>query len=241
MLATVHASNPLHPALDKYLYTESVRNVRFNASSQCYEYKKHGATVRCGGLIRILEKEYYPNFVRNPRRFTSKKRIRNKKGSSALEGKRVDEQIQRHMLDPTYEPTNPLAQGLLVFWKHNSHLLQVAQVPVPVKCFGIITQADVITVDSSNKLWMWEIKCGYPPLSRQSVPFLRGLAKEKAANNTFNHWELQRHFTAKGLVSSGVPLKGSHVLHVYEEWHKEKRKKVIQVKRRPIPKWTQKL
>lgn len=109
--------------------------------------------------------------------------------------------------------------------------LQAAQVPVYVKDFGIITQADLIIETPKGELHMLELKSGYNSARAQGT--IRGL--DNVPNTIKHQWELQRHFTEKGLRDGGLPIKGSYIINVYQE------DKGVVVKKRKNPEWTKQL
>jgi hypothetical protein len=104
-------------------------------------------------------------------------------------------------------------------------------VPVFIKQFGIVTQADLIIQSPKGELLMLELKSGYNSARAQGT--LGGLPD--VPNTIKNQWELQRHFTEKGLREGGLPIKGSYIINVYNE------DTGATVKKRPNPEWTKKL
>jgi hypothetical protein len=84
-----------------------------------------------------------------------------------------------------------------------------------------ITQADVITMDVTGRLWMWEIKTGGTRMLNRAQGLM--LASSKYANmpcTTGARYELQRHYTHEALVAEGVPLYASRVLIVRKSRNK---------------------
>ena len=100
--------------------------------------------------------------------------------------------------------------------------------PVFLKEFGIITQADLIIQNKKGELLMLEVKSGYNSCRAQGT--LRGLPD--VPNTIKNQWEIQRHFTEKGLKEGGLPIKGSFIINVYQEDNG------FTVKKRKNPEWT---
>lgn len=125
-----------------------------------------------------------------------------------------------------------MAKALVAFWEdHMGHSLESAQVPCYIKDLGVVTMADVVTSDSEGRLWMWEVKAGYNQAQKQgSMNYLPGVPCRP-----HEQWELQRHFTHKGLIDGGLPIFASHIVNVYRE------NNAITVKKRKVPKWTDQL
>lgn len=213
--------------LKTYLKSPQVFSIQFvdDNGKQPY-YTMNGK--RHSGLHSKLKATYYPNYERKKRRF-SKSIHRAKKASSKELGKTIDRQIVLYIKKPEKKPRNPLARALVEYWLKIEHSIQAAQVPVYIKELNCVTQADVITEDKFGRLWMWEVKSGYNRAQKQG--FLLGFGKEEVPNKDTNHWELQRHFTHKGLVDGGLPLFASHVINVYQNGDE------IEVKKRKVPKW----
>jgi len=78
---------------------------------------------------------------------------------------------------------------------------------------------------------MLELKSGYNSARAQGT--IHGVPD--VANTIKNHWELQRHFTEKGLIEGGLPIKGSYIINVYQE------DKGVTVKKRKNPEWVKQI
>jgi hypothetical protein len=126
---------------------------------------------------------------------------------------------------------HPLTQGILDYWAARGLRPVAAQLPVQIPALGIMTQADVIVEDPQEKLWMHEIKTGYVGLHvvkgefkapYQNIPCSKGAV-----------WDLQRHFTERGLIEQGLPLAGSKVIHAYEVRDGKTKQKRTVVKDKP--------
>lgn len=212
-------NNP-NPQLVKYLQKDLIKSVGFNGHMYTYS---GGQT---GGLLSKLKKVYYPDFEVKKRQYR-RKSGKNKKGASTRQiGITIDKQIQAY-IKIGKKPKNVMAQALIEYLeKKCKHTLQAAQVPTFI--MGRITQADLITEDEKGNLYMFEVKSGYNQCKAQGT--LKIL--NNVPNTIKNHWELQRHFTHKGLVEGGLNVKASFVLNVYTEEGKG-----ITVKRRKNPNW----
>lgn len=182
------------------------------------------------GIHSTLSRIFYPDFERKRRNYKTKKK-RARKASCIAEGKKIDEQIEEYAKSGK-RPKIAMAKALVSFWEdHMEHKIEAAQVPCHIRELGVVTTADVITSDSENRLWMWEVKAGYNQAQKQgSMNYLPGVPCRP-----HEHWELQRHYTHKGLVECGLPIFASHVVNVFRE------KEAITVKKRKVPKWTEKL
>ncbi len=175
----------------------------------------------------MLKNVYYPDFERKKKQYKRKGKRTNKRASTKHQGILIDKQIQLYIKNGK-KPKNKLALALVVYLEEKcNHTLQAAQVPLFIKDFGgKITQADIITQDDKGKLYMVEVKSGYNQVQAQGT--LKGL---DAPNNVKNQWELQRHYTHKGLVECGLPLAASYILNVYQEGDG------VTVKKRKNPSW----
>lgn len=184
-----------------------------------------------GGIHSILERAFYPHYKMKKRR--KSKKPRQFKGSSRELGMLVDRELSDYVKTGK-EPEETLSIVIVTHLEHMEHTLQACQVPLYVTVAGSerITQADLISQDKQGRLWMWEIKTGYNRSQAQRM--LRGL--RDVPNNRHNHWELQRHYTHKGLVEGGLPIYRSHVLNVYREDGGR-----VHAKQRSVPKWCAKL
>lgn len=227
----VDRDTPLDPTLAAHLASPFVQSVQFNDDFECYTYVKHGVRVHCGGLINKVRREYYPHYKRTRRR-----RKTNKKGSSTVLGKRVDNQVEAYLTQRT-KPGNVLARRVLHYLlKEQGHTLQACQVPVFVKRYKCVTQVDLLTLDAKDRLWMWELKTGYPNMRSQGT-----LKKLDVRNSRLSHWELQRHYTALALKQHKVNVYKSAVLHVYSEYKPKEKRTVVSIKARRAASWSNKI
>lgn len=220
--------NSPNPKLVKYLHNPLIQSVGFNG--HMYTYKdKDGAPRQTGGLISTLKKIYYPDFEVKKRQYRRKNK-KNKKGASTRTiGITIDKQIQSY-IKIGKKPKNKLAIALVEYLEnHCKQSLQAAQ--VPVFTLKKVTQADIITQDEAGNLYMVEVKSGYNQCQAQGT--LRTLPD--VPNTIKNHWELQRHFTHKGLVEGGLDIKASYIVNVYTEGDG------ITVKKRKNPTWINKV
>lgn len=180
-----------------------------------------------GGVLSKLKKMYYPHWERKKghhRRKGAAPKLR--KGSTAAQGKAVDKQLTDYVASGK-KPRNAHAKALVEYFLHAKMRPVAAQVPVYVEMLDRITQADLIVENEYGQLLMFEIKSGYNRTQKQGD--LKGLPGVPCRQNEI--WELQRHYTHKGLVEGGLPIIGSHVVNVYNEGT------VITVKKRKVPQW----
>ncbi len=217
--------------LVSYLSKPLISTIRFNGFKYTYT-SADGKPRACGGITTTLKNVYYPDFERKKKQYRRKGKGVTKKASTKSQGILIDKQIQAYIKNGR-KPKNKLALALVVYLEEKcKHTLQAAQVPLFIKDFGgKITQADIITQDEHGKLYMAEIKSGYNQVQAQGT--LNGLPD--VPNNVKNQWELQRHFTHKGLVECGLPLTASYILNVYQEGSG------VTVKKRKNPSWVKSL
>lgn len=217
--------NP-NPNLVKYLSNDLIKSIGFNGHVYTYS---NGKTT--GGIISKLKKIYYPDFEVKKRQYRRKNKKNVKGASTRAIGITIDKQLQAYTKIGK-KPKNALAVALVNYLEGEcKQKIQAAQVPVFLKQFGRITQADVITEDESGNLYMVEVKSGYNQCKAQG--FLKGL--KDVPNTIKNHWELQRHYTHKGLVEGGLNIKASYIVNVYTEGSG------ITVKKRKNPSWVKEL
>jgi hypothetical protein len=119
-------------------------------------------------------------------------------------------------------------QQLVRFWDKKGMKPVAAQLFVPLPSLGKATQADVIVVDAQGQLWMHEIKTGWVGVTNTHGSFSGALEHVKYSKAAA--WDLQRHYTAQGLLSAGLPLAGSRVVHIYED----QKRNEIKVDSRPL-------
>lgn len=208
-------------ALIDYLQAPLMQSIGFDPGRKMY----HVGDCHVGGLLSKLQKLYYPHFQRKRRR---QKKNTQKKGSSKAQGKAIDNQITKY-IQCGKNPTHGHAKALLAYLKSVNLRPVAAQVPVYIKELKRVTQADLIVETPLKQLVMMEIKSGYNQMQAQGE--LLNLEGVKCNQN--NIWELQRHYTHKGLVEGGLPLVGSHILQVYAEGKGGQ----VTVKKRKVPKW----
>jgi len=221
------------PAIGKYLKHDIISTISFDKKKKSYTVKIRGQLGKRPGIHRTLKQRHYPRYKHSKRRQKT-----NKKGSSIIQGKSIDHQLNQ-FISCGKKPTHRMVKHLIKHWYTIGHTLEAAQLPVYIKELDCITQADIITSDKEGRLWMFEVKSGYPPGGSRKKGSLKGI-KPAVPNTVYNHWELQRYYTTKGLQNLGLPIHDSRVIHVYDEHDKKLDKKVVKVKERTIPKWIKK-
>jgi hypothetical protein len=220
------------PQLEPYLQDALIRSIVFDAKKQCYAYNYKGVQVTCGGLVKKLRRTYYPQYKRKRRKY-NKKNPAKKRASSIAQGKRTDYELFEYVRTET-KPTDTLAKGLVQYWEQTKgHCIVAAQVPVWIDDFQCITQADVMTQDKQGRLWLWEVKTGWNGVRKQGN--LHTL--QSVPNNDRSHWQLQLHFTQKGLLQRGVPIYQARVINAYTEWMSKAQPHVVRINEIRPPKW----
>lgn len=226
--------NKLEPSLWNYLQGEFCRKVRFDTERYMYVLTRGGSQVRFNGLLSQLKWTYYPEYQSNR---SKRKYSTYVKGSNKHEGKNTDKRVCEVIAMGGKRPKrlNKFARVILDYWEDNGHELQAGQVPVEVEQWARITQADAITRHKrTKKLWMWEIKTGYPVgAHRKQGKFKAPLAHVDCT--AMNIWELQRHFTVQALIKAGVHISESRVIQVHTD---RRNGNEPLVKIRKPPKWT---
>lgn len=223
MFALVEKNPP--KALVNYLTRPDIQQIDFDPARKMYT---DGTGRYYGGLLSKLRSMYYPYWERKRKNYRKKGKVVARKASSITEGKSIDKQITEYVRSGK-RPKSNMARALIAYLEEQcNHRLVAAQVPLFALNGTRITQADLIVQDKQGSLLMIELKCGYNRTQKQGD--LKGLPGVPCRQNEI--WELQRHFTHKGLEESGLPLIGSHVINVYKEG-----KNGITVKQRKVPKW----
>lgn len=238
VLFTSTSIDSLHPALATYLHSPIAQSATFDAEKKAYKYKYAGQEITCGGLLSTLKYAYYPKYDNT----TKKRRRKGAKlvGSTAKQGKRVDEEIGEAIEGRLRKRPHVMTQAILQkVQKEMQQTLQASQVPVPLASTALkMTQADLITKDAFGKLWCWEIKTGQKIgfyRKQKEQPYFEGKLKDVDCNG-LNIWHLQLAHTRMALEAQGVPISEARVIQVY----KDKEKGMI-VKVHEQPKWTAKL
>lgn len=212
-------------ALVEYLSRPEIESIEFDSSRRMY---CNGEGRHFGGLLSKLQQLYYPYWQRKRRSYRRKGAIVTRKASSATEGKNVDKQLTEYVRTGK-KPRHAMARAIVSYFEDQcNQRIVAAQVPLYALHGSRITQADLIVANADGSLVMIEVKCGYNRTQKQGD--LKGLPGVPCRQNEI--WELQRHYTHKGLVESGLPLIGSHVLNVYKEG-----KEGITVRKRKVPQW----
>lgn len=212
-------------ALVEYFSRPEIEGIEFDEARRMY---RNAEGKHYGGLLSKLQKMYYPHWQRKRRSYRRKGVTIARKASSAKEGKTVDKQLTEYVRSGK-RPKSAMARAIVAYFEQeNNQRIVAAQVP----CYALhglrITQADLIVANADGSLLMMEVKCGYNRTQKQGD--MKGLPGVPCRQNEI--WELQRHYTHKGLVESGLPIVGSHILNVYKEG-----KNGITVRKRKVPQW----
>jgi hypothetical protein len=239
MLYSCASLESLAPSLVRYLHSKVAQTARFSDETHCFHYtKEDGRSVQCGGIHTLLKALFYAHHQSN-RSQRDHARV-NVVGSSAAQGQLIDAQ-----LDLAVEGKKPegrkkwhrMTTALLEFWKARGHTLQATQVPVELaNGWGRMTKADVITrCEADGKLWLWEIKTGYPIGFYREQGRFKGVPFQDVPCTQQNIWFLQLHYTHQALhTSAGIHIEGgARILQVYAK----KGEKKLLVEERAPPQW----
>lgn len=218
-----------------YVDDPVIKSVAFDSNDGCYRYTAYGQRVKCGGLVKTLENKFYSHYKDN----RSKRRTKstNVRGSNKKQGKLVDSQLLQYVhVGKKPKRCSKMTEALLEYWNSKGHVLQASQLPVVLRGWNKVTQADVITKNKkTGELCMWEVKTGVPvggfrKQDHFSVP-LSDIACTK-----YNIWQLQMHYTRTGLRESGLDISEANVIQVYST-----KDNGIQVKVHKEEEWLKKL
>jgi hypothetical protein len=211
----------MHPALSAYLESEVARSAHYNEQTQSFHYTKHGRPIQCGGIHGWLRTLFYSHYVRN-------RSDRNHKqvsliGSTHTQGKLVDAQLEaitRGKMSMTHRKMHKMTRAIVEWLHARGHTLEAAQVPVELaQGWGRMTCADLITRNKADgKLWVWEIKTGFPVGFYRSQGNFANAPLEDVPCTQQNIWFLQLHYTHQALCTMArLPIEGgcSRILQVY--------------------------
>lgn len=226
----MYALTPTAPnkRLVSYLAKPIIKSIGFAGN----HYTLNGKTI--GGLLPMLTARYYPDYEQKKRQFKRKGVKRRRKASTRKQGIAIDAQLQSYVAQKK-RPRNVLAKAIVAYLEDEcKQTIQAAQVPVVIQFdTGVkVSQADLITQDKEGRLYMVEVKSGYNQSKSQGM---LGGGLNDVPNNRKTHWELQRHFTHRGLVDGGLPVEASYIVNVYQE------DDGVTVKKRKNPKWVEQL
>ena len=223
MAFAINAVTP--PSIQTYLEHPSVKGIQFNEEKKGF-MTADGTVYR--GLHSMLRFYHYPTYVHS-----SRTKRTQKKGSSKAIGARVDQQLFQYVASQYKKrPKHKMAAAILVHLKQRNQIIVAAQLPVYIDKLKCITQADIVAMDvTTGKLWLYEVKTGYPTGGHRKKGTLKGKGLSRVPNTVYNHWELQRYYTMQGMHACGLPIEYSAVLHTYID------KKAVVVNTRAIPKW----
>lgn len=199
--------------ISAYANSNLVQSASFKKSDGCYHYVNAGQKVACGGLIKALEWQFYPNYKNNrSKRKWKRTKVR---GSTKEQGKIVDSGITK-VVGTGKRPArlHKMSAALLDYWKVAKHTLQAAQLPVVVGQWNKMTQADLITRNEADgSLWLWEIKTGFPVGGFRHQGTMRHTKDVPCTK--YNIWQLQLHYTKLALQAAGVEITHSRIIQIY--------------------------
>lgn len=202
----------LDPRINAYLSAPLAQSARFDREKRRYTYRRNGALLATGGLIKTLEAMYYPHYRSNRSRRNKNTQL---VGSSASQGKAVDQQLAHLTEGRRVTRLSSMTKSLIAYLAEQGHILQAAQVPVEMPGWFKMTQADLITLHAATgKIWLWEVKTGVPVGF-----FVRQGTFRAPLNNVectkLNIWHMQLHFTRLALMAGGMHIDEARVLQVH--------------------------
>ena len=230
MFAAVEKAK-LHPSLQAYIEGEFVKT--FRLTNRKFTFCVNGVRHRVGGIHRKLQARFYPIFNRGKR-----SRGVQKKSSSRKLGNGCDAGVFKYIATGK-KPRQAMARALIVHIEETlKHTLQVAQLPVRIPELFCASQIDLMTMDADGELHLWEVKTGYPKKWKKDNGFIRRMPKVR--NCSANHWELQRHYYALGLMRDvELKMKNTHVVNVFKECKQKQTSYCVQARKKPT--WTKEL
>lgn len=238
MLYSCASLETLDPSIARYLHSEVPQSARFSEKTHCFHYTKEGGRpVQCGGIHTMLQRLFYSHYQSN-RSQRDHARV-NVVGSDAKKGQLIDSQ-----LDLAVEGKKPegrtkwhrMTLALLEYWRVRGHTLQATQIPVELcNGWGRMTKADVITKAPDGKLWLWEIKTGYPVGFYRKQKWFQSAPLKDIDCTQQNIWFLQLHYTHQALhTNAGIRIEGgARILQVYAK----KGEKQLTLEERTPPEW----
>ena len=228
-----------HPSIIGHtnsLFCRTITFREYEGEKKRYQYElMDGRKVETTGLKFALFCTYYPKLVRNRSKRRSNTNI---KGSSAVQGQRVDRELMAMVNGEEVLNPNKITSALCDYWAENGHVVQCAQLPVEIKKLDKVTQSDIITMAPDGKLWLWECKSGAPVGGSQShgLFFEGGIVDEHGKPvpcTEINTWYIQLEFTRAALVDAGVEIREARVIQVHE-WRQNDQ---LNVKVHDTPTW----
>lgn len=238
MLYSCASLETLDPSLARYLHSEVPQTARYSEETHCFHYRKDQRAVQCGGIHTLLKSLFYNHY--EPNRSQRDHARVNVVGSNPAQGQLVDDQLGwavEGKQPPTKKKWHRMTLALLDYWKAKGHTLQAAQVPVELaNGWGRMTKVDMITrCEADGKLWLWEIKTGYPIGFYREQKFFERAPFLDIPCTQQNIWFLQLHYTHQALhTSAGIRIEGgARILQVYAK----KREKKLYIEERAPPAW----
>ncbi len=215
------ATSP-HASRDVQLFSSKreVRTAHFDKATKSYRYERACNMISVGGLHKAIKRRYHPHY--NPFAKTKKRWPRiGAKGSNKKIGKRVDNDILAFTKAGSFvqpkgsKRLHHFTKELVEYWSQIRHTPETAQLPVEIRDWNIMTQADFITYDAATgKRWLWEVKTGLPRnFGDADGKFASPL--ETVPCTKYGIWQLQLHYTRAGLEAAGLHIDESRVIQVY--------------------------
>jgi len=200
--------------LDEYLQSEFARTAHFDEQAQRFVYSEQGVRREASGLLGFLRATYYPHYVDGkPYRGHRRKG----RASNALQGIRVDTDLEALVRQGHAEGLHPMSAALLAHWQSKGHSIVAAQVPVRIDAYRM-TRADVITCETrSGKLYCWEVKTGMAGGLHTKQDYMRSTLRDVPCTRA-NQWHLQSEYTRHALVThAALPIAAGRIIQVYEK------------------------
>lgn len=225
----------MHPAVESYLSKDFARNAQYDRRKKCFVAPIQGRMTKHCGLIKKIGSRHMPGYgdKQSKRRHGSTNVI----GSSSKLGTRVDKELVLECGIKPRKKKHILTKTLLDYWTNAGHKLVTAQLPVIVRDFSTcMTQADIITMDRNNHLWLWEVKTGMPVGFHLKKGFLHHVDGEPVPCTGMEKWQLQLIYTQRAVCNAGIPIRHARVIQVHEQ-----RNGPVVVKVHEPPRWIERI
>lgn len=225
----------MHPALETYLKSDFAQKAHYDRKAQAFVAPMQGRMAKHCGLIHKIRARHFIHYgSKQSKRRHGKTNVI---GSSSAIGKRVDKELMMECSAKPKKKKHVLTKALIDYWTQAGHTIVRCQLPVIVRDFVMcMTQADVITMDRNNHLWLWEVKTGMPVGFYRKNGVLKHTTGEPVPCTGMEVWQLQLLYTQRAVCTAGIPIRHARVIQVHEQ-----RDGPVVVKVHEPPKWVERV